>query len=1073
MKNAALAVAILIAIAALPVAALAQDTDTGPGPSIKSAHVGAFKLRSIGPAVTSGRISDIVVDPRNPAVWIVATASGGIWRTENAGATFKPVFDGAGSYSIGCLAIDPGDPNIIWAGTGENNSQRSVGYGDGVYRSLDNGKSWKRMGLETSEHIGKIIVDPRNGDIVYVAAQGPLWAAGGERGVYKTADGGKTWEQVLAISEHTGASDLAMDPRNPDVLYAVSYQRRRHVWTLVNGGPESGIHKTNDGGKTWTRLSGGLPGGHVGRIGIALAPSKPDRLYAIVEAAQDRSGFFRTDDSGASWKKMSSYVSGSPQYYQEIVVDHHDPDLVYSNDVRSKLSEDAGETWIDWNESAKHVDNHSIWIDPNNPRHLIAGCDGGIYETWDRCQSWRYLSNLPVTQFYKVGLDQDYPFYNVYGGTQDNYSLGGPSRTRNGNGIMNRDWFVTLGGDGFQSLVDPTNPNIVYSEFQNGGLFRFDKATGETTDIRPLAPRGHAPLVWNWNAPLAISPHDPKRLYYGSNYLFRSDDRGDSWTRISDDLTQQLDRHKMKVMGRIWGADAVSYKRSTSVWGSAVALTESPARKDLLWVGTDDGVIQVTENGGKSWVEFTEFPGVPELTYVSDIAASHHSASTAYATFDNHKRGDFKPYVLKTADGGESWTSIAGDLPERGTVYAIVEDPKSKDLLFCGTEFGAFATLDGGRHWHKLAGIPPVAVRDLAIQSRENDLVAATFGRGFYVLDDYAPLRALTEDSVTAEATLYPVRRAWSYHPAGPVGRGKRGFHGDGFYVADNPPFGAVFTYHLRDSYDTAREKRRAADKKAEKAGKEIAYPTWDALRREDTEKAAMVFLVVEDSEGRFVRRVPASRKKGIYRKAWNLRRASASRAGGDGPLVAPGSYRVRLEIVEDGSIRQLAGPVSFEVEALPGGTLPRDPAALAAFQAQVGKLQREIGAAGRELGEAATRVDDLKKAVLHTPRADRARLADLAALKRAVGELQVAFNGDRTKSSRYEPTEPSLNARLGRAAGSFRSSSPPTSTQREALASAAAWWKELRPELDRIVADLDRIEKELHAAGAPGTSGR
>ena len=727
-----------------------------------------LELRGIGPAVTSGRVVDIAVDPTDTKRWYLAVASGGVWKTENGGTTWTPVFDGEGSYSIGCVTIDPKNPNVVWVGTGENNSQRSVGYGDGVYKSEDGGKSWKNVGLKASEHIGKIVVNPKDSNVVYVAAQGPLWAPGGDRGLYKTTDGGKTWNAVLTIDENTGVTDVVMDPRDPDTLIAASYQRRRHVFTLIDGGPGSGVHKTTDGGKTWKKITSGLPKEEMGRIGLALAPTEPDTVYALVEtaAANKAGGTFRSTNRGESWEKRGDYVPGGPMYYQEIFVDPKDAERLYSMDVFLKVSDDAGKTWRNLGERYKHVDNHAIWIDPDDTDHYLVGCDGGLYQSFDRAATWQFVGNLPVTQFYRVDVDNSSPVYYVYGGTQDNNTLGGPSRTLNAHGIANHDWFVTWGGDGFHARIDPTDPNIVYSTLQHGVLGRYDRRSGEAVLIQPQEKPGDDPLRWNWDSPLVLSPHKPTRLYFAAQRVFRSEDRGDSWTPISEDLTRKIDRNKLKVMGKVWGPDAVAKGASTSFYGNIVSLDESPLVEGLLYVGTDDGLVQVSEDGGKAWRRQETFPGVPEMSYVSDLFASRFDANVVYATFNNHKAGDFKPYVLRSGDRGRTWTSVTADLPARGSAWTIAEDTVEKELLFAGTEFGLFFSRDGGKKWVQLkGGMPVIAVRDLAIQKREGDLVIATFGRGFYVLDDLTPLRHATARRPRPGGTDVPGEARARLHP--------------------------------------------------------------------------------------------------------------------------------------------------------------------------------------------------------------------------------------------------------------------------------------------------------------------
>jgi photosystem II stability/assembly factor-like uncharacterized protein len=559
-----------------------------------------LRARSIGPALLSGRIADLAINPSNHAEYFVAAASGGVWKTTNNGTTFRPVFDGQGSYSIGCVTIDPGNHNVVWVGTGENNSQRSVSWGDGVYKSVDGGRSWTNVGLKESEHIGMIVVHPRNSDVVYVAAQGPLWRSGGDRGLYRTTDGGATWERILHVSDDTGVNEVHLDPRDPDVIYVSTYQRRRRVWTLLDGGPESGIHKSTDGGRTWRELKRGLPSVDKGKIGLDIAPADPDVIYAVIEAQDGQSGFFRSTDRGETWQRRSGYVSTSPQYYNELVCDPYEVDRVYAMDTRLQVTDDGGSTFSSVQGRRQHVDNHALWIDPDDTAHMIVGCDGGVYETWDRAQSWRYMPNLPLTQFYRVTVDTSEPFYYVYGGTQDNNTLGGPSRTIK-RSLSNEDWFVTVGGDGFETVVDPTDPNIVYSQWQYGGLVRHDRRTGENVDIKPRPRPGDPPYVFNWDAPLLISPHSHTRLYFGGRRLYRSDDRGDGWRAVSGDMSRGLDRNELEVMGKIWPMNAVAKHNSTSIYGNIVALSESPLVEDLLYVGTDDGLVHVSENGGESW----------------------------------------------------------------------------------------------------------------------------------------------------------------------------------------------------------------------------------------------------------------------------------------------------------------------------------------------------------------------------------------------------------------------------------------------------------------------------------------
>ncbi|MCI0657653.1 MAG: glycosyl hydrolase, partial [Acidobacteria bacterium] len=576
----------------------------------------------------------------------------------------------------------------------------------------------------------------------------------------------------------------------------------------------------------------------MGRIALAMPPSQRDVVYALIEAAGKGGGFYRSLDAGGSWKKMSDYLPTSPQYYTEIFVDPNNADRVYSMDTFMQVTEDGGKSFHKVGEKYKHVDNHVLWIDPDNSSHLIAGCDGGVYVSYDRAANWEFKANLPVTQFYRVMVDNSQPFYYVYGGTQDNQTLGGASRNATDHGIVNSDWFVTVGGDGFWSQVDPLDPNIIYSESQYGGLVRFDRRNGEILDIQPQSLPGEDPLRWNWDSPLIVSPHSPTRLYFASQRLFRSDDRGNSWRPVSGDLTRQLDRNRLKVMDRVWSVDTVAKNASTSFFGNIVSLSESPVQEGLIYVGTDDGLVQVTEDGGKSWRKIEKFPSVPDMTYVSRLNASRFDANTVYAAFDNHKMGDFEPYLLRSDNRGKSWTSIVGDLPTRGSVYSLAQDFVKKDLLFAGTEFGVFFAPDGGKKWIQLkGGMPVIAVKDLVIQERETDLVLGTFGRGFYVLDDYSPLRAVSAQSLESEAQFYPVKPAWMYIPTHPFGLKDKSFFGEAFYSAPNPPFGAVFTYYLKEEIKSRKKTRQDAEKEKIKKAEDVFYPSWEELKAEDREE--------------------------------------------------------------------------------------------------------------------------------------------------------------------------------------------------------------------------------------------
>ena len=966
-----------------------------------------LELRNIGPAIASGRITDLAVLNHGDVVY-VAVASGGVWKTTNHFTSIKPIFDGEGSYSIGCVTVDPKDPLTIWVGSGENNSQRSVSYGDGVYVSHDGGKSWENVGLKGSEHIGRIVVDPRDSKRVFVAAQGPLWNDGGDRGLYKTTDGGKNWKRVLHVSERTGVNEVWIDPRNPDVMYASSYQRRRHVFTLIDGGPESAVYKSVDNGETWKKLEKGLPKSDKGRIGLAVSPANPDVVYAVVEASAEKDkGFYRSTDGGGSWERMGDQVSTSPQYYNELTPDPVNKDRVYAMDTFMKVTEDGGKTWKNAGEKQKHVDNHALWVDPDNTDHLLNGNDGGVYESWDRAQSWDFKANLPVTQFYRVAIDDDKPAYNVCGGTQDNNSLCGPSRTLNTQGILNSDWFVATGGDGFQPRIDPTDPNTIYAESQHGVLVRYDKKTGEQVGIQPQSGDKEAPLRWNWDSPLIISPFSHTRLYFAAQRVYRSDDRGDTWKPISGDLTAQIDRNKLPVMGRVWSVDAVAKNASTSFYGNIVSLCESPKKEGLVYVGTDDGLVQVTENDGGAWRKAAQPAGVPAQTYVSYLSPSQFDANTVFAAFDDHKRGSFTPYLFRSDDKGATWTSISGDLPKRGTVYTVVQDFEKPDLLFAGTEFGLFFTLDGGKKWIQMkGGMPIIAVRDLAIQKRENDLVLATFGRGFYVLDDYSALRRVTKEGLEKAVDLFPVRSAEYYVPAQPLGLKGKSFQGESFYSAKNPDFGAMVTYYLKDELKGRRATRQEEEKRTVERGHEVGYPSWEDLKTEAREEEPAVVLTVKDEKGGVVRRLTGPVKAGFHRVAWDLRYPPANPTelkprsddnpfndGPIGPLVVPGTYRVSIARRVDGMETPIGEAQTFTVAPVgTGGLTAERRTELLAFERKTAALQRAVLGSTQLVKETLERIAVLKKALVDTTGADAKLYSDASAIeaKLKIGRAHV-----------------------------------------------------------------------------------
>jgi len=1057
-------------------------------PGMNADTFAGLKFRLIGPAVASGRVVAIAVNPKNKVEYYVGVASGGVWKTVNDGTTWTPMFDKEGSYSIGWLTLDPNDPAVVWVGAGESNSQRSVAYGDGIYRSDDGGKDWQNLGLKKSEHIGRVVVDPRDSKVVYVAAEGPLWGPGGERGLYKSADGGKTWKAVLIISENTGVVDVAIDPSNPDIVYAAAYQRRRHVFTLIDGGPESAIYKSTDAGATWNKLKSGLPTVDMGRIGLAVSPVDPSVVYATIEAADGKGGIFRSNDRGATWDRKNEFDAGA-MYYAQIIADPKNVDRIFVMNVTLRESLDGGKTLRKVEETNHHGDNHAIWIDPDNSKHWLLGSDGGMAETWDDAKNWQFKANLPTVQFYDVAVDNAVPFYNVCGGTQDNFSWCGPARTRNLNGIVNSDWYVTTGGDGFRSQVDPVDANTVYSESQYGVLVRYDKPTGQELVLQPQEGKGEPPLRWNWDSPVIISPHSHTRLYFAANRLFRSDDRGDTWKAISGDLTRQTDRNKLPVMGKVWDPDAVAKNQSTSFYGNIVALSESPKKEGLIYVGTDDGLIQVTADGGQSWTKYEKFPGVPETTYVSRLAASQHDANTVYAGFDNHKNEDFKPYLLRSTDAGKTWTSIAGGLPENGPVLAFAEDTVNANLLFAGTEFGAFFTVDGGSHWVQLkGGLPTIAVRDMVMQAREGDLVIATFGRGFYVLDDVTALRQVKAESLEQPAALFPVKDSLLYIERHPLGGPKKAFQGDAFYTADNPPYGAVFTAYLKEKRKTKKEKRQDAEKEAGKKNQTLPYPTKDELRAESEEAKPEVYFVVYDESGAPIRRVEGSIDSGFQRAAWDLRYPAVSLrehtdegedfppAGAKGPLVISGTYSVRLFQKVDGAVTELAGMQSFKVVADGTSSLnAADRVAQEEFQRKVARLYRAVSGALHTADDVAARLKAIRGALRETPAAEKQLGAAADSIEQTNRGILRALRGDTEMQKRNEPVPSSINDRVNIIMEGERFSlAKPTQTHLEDYSIAAAEFAEQLGKLRALVeVDLAKLEKDMEVAGAPWTPGR
>jgi photosystem II stability/assembly factor-like uncharacterized protein len=940
-----------------------------------------FVWRGIGPASMGGRIDDIAAVEGNPYTFYVGFATGGVWKTVNNGTTFTPIFENYSTASIGDIAISPSNPDIVWVGTGEANNRQSSSFGDGIYRSTDGGKSFAKMGLENSQSIARIVIDPRDPNTVYVAVLGHLFGPNKERGVYKTTDGGKTWNNVKFIDEDTGFTDLVMDASNNKTLYAASYQRRRTSWGFNGGGPGSGIWKTTDAGKNWTKLSGnGLPEGLLGRIGIDISRSNPNVIYAQMEVGASvgtggeeqtlgggpgatptptptpsatptasptpdpkKSGVWRSDDKGKTWRVVATCVNANncpennrSMYYSQIRVDPSNPENVFVGGLNFSKSTDGGKKFTSLQPAIAHSDHHAIWVDPKNGNHLLIGNDGGLDVSYDQGATWEFINTIPAAQFYAIAADMRKPYY-VSGGLQDNGSWTGPSQTRSQAGITNADWYRTGGGDGFYTQADPTDYNIIYSESQNGGMNRIDLRTGRSVSIRPrAAPRrgggggggrrgggqpGASPsptpeaqdpqaalaafaaqqgfggfggqgLASNvvpapspgeqyrfyWNTPLIMSPHNSRILYVGGDRFFKSLDRGDTWT-ASADLTKHVDRNTLSIMG-IKGTEPMASKNDGyTSFSYIVTIGESPLMPGIIWVGTDDGNVQVSKDGGSTWTNVSKnVPGIGDMYHINRVEPSHYDAGTCYLAVDGHRFDDLKPYLFVTRDYGATWSSIVGNLPAWGTVNVVREDPKNKDLLYVGTEFGLFISLDGGKEWKQfMSGLPTVRVDDILVHPRDNDLVLGTHGRGIYILDDIAPLQQLTSAKVLdKDVFLFDVRLGTQWLNDMRLSRSTGGAK---LYRGNNPQPGTAISYYLK------------------------AAPSTE------------VKITISDYTGKVIRNIVGTKEVGINRIQWNLRGDPPPRpanlppgfgggggGGGGGffnigPAIDPGTYYLKLSV--------------------------------------------------------------------------------------------------------------------------------------------------------------------------------
>lgn len=1069
---------LVFGICLLSVNIFAQNTSTADR---KEDVFEGLKFRNIGPAFTAGRISDIAIHPGNNNIWYVAVGSGGVWKTVNSGVTWTPIFDSQPVYSIGCVSLDPNKPNTVWVGTGEDVGGRHVGIGKGVFMSPDGGKHWKSMGLNSTEHISRIRIHPGNSDIIFVAAQGPLWNNGDERGLYKSTDGGGSWKKVLGDDEWVGVTDLVIDPRDPDCMYAATWQRHRTVAAYMAGGPGSGLHKSTDGGETWVKLSTGLPESNMGKIGLAVSPQNPDIIYAAIELGRRKGGVFMSNDRGMSWNKQSDAVSGGtgPHYYQELFASPHSEGRIYLMDVWVQVSDDHGKTFRLLKEEKKHSDNHAIAFRKDDPNYILLGSDAGVYESFDLAENWRFIANLPITQYYKLAVDDSKPFYHIYGGTQDNGTHGGPSRTDNAGGIRNSDWEVILGSDGHQPATEPGNPNIVYGEFQQGRLWRADRITGELVLIQPQPGEGEGHERFNWDSPILISPHSPTRLYFASHRVWRSDNRGDSWSTVSGDLTWDQERIILPIMGRQQSWDNTWDLGAMSTYNTISSLAESPLQEGLIYAGTDDGLIQITEDGGGNWrrLEVGNIKNVPATSFVNDLRADLYDANTVYAALDNHKFGDYKPYLLKSTDAGRSWTSISGNLPEKGMVWRLVQDHVKKDLLFAATEYGIYFTPDGGSKWIKLKGdVPTISFRDLTIQRRENDLVCASFGRGFFILDDYSPLREVSSTAVSEEPILYPVKDALWYVPTQ-----VRNAPGAAVYAAKNPPFGAVFTYYLPETIKSLKAKRQEQEKKLDEAEKDIPFPGWEKLDAEIIQKAPEIRLTIKDEQGNLINTVKGPATEGFHRVSWALQHHSKNGIEFEKegftvrPMVLPGSFSVSLSKVVDGEVLELSEPQDFDVIPMRKAALEgASPEAYYAFKEAIESVDEDYTSTSLELKKSLKRLKAMQKAVLRIDQESKDLELRIHQAGQKLQDITFRINGKPSYSRVFEKQDPTPFDRLYVAWHGLMSTYGPTEMHKQALETGKLQLAQIKEDLVQLIDEVfPQLEKDLKEAGAPWIEGQ
>ncbi len=1083
MKSIILSLVILSLVTTLS----AQDKDLWTADNFSG-----LKFRSIGPAFMSGRIADIAIHPENESIWYIAVGSGGVWKTENAGNTWTPLFDNESCYSTGCITLDPQNPSVVWLGTGENVGGRHVSFGDGIYKSVDGGATWFNMGLKDSEHISEIVIHPSNSNIMWVASQGPLWSKGGERGVFMTTDGGSSWSRVLGDDAWTGATEIEIDPRNPDVLYAATWDRHRTVAAYIGGGPGTGLWKSVDGGKTWKELTQGLPSSNMGKIGLAISPHNPDVLYAAIELDRRKGAVYRSSDKGANWTKMSDAISGGtgPHYYQELYACPHNFDRIYLMDVRIQVSDNGGKKFRRISETYKHSDNHAIAFKKNDPNYLLVGTDGGMYESFDLAKNWKFFSNLPLTQFYKIAVDDAEPFYNVYGGTQDNSTEGGPSRTDNIQGIQNGDWKVVLNWDGHQPACEPGNPDIMYAQRQQGTLSRIDLKRGDVIDIKPQSAPGEPYERFNWDAPIVVSSNKPQRIYFGSQRVWKSENRGDTWKALSGDLTRNENRITLPIMGAVQSFDNPWDVFAMSTYNTIANIAVSPKNEDIIYAGTDDGLIQMTSDGGKTWTkkEVSSISGVPSRAYINDIRADLHDENTVYLAMDNHKEGDYKPYLFKSTNRGKTWNKITTGISDRNLVWRIVQDHVDADLLFIGTEFGIYFSQNGGGQWTQLkGGLPTISFRDLKIHQRENDLICGSFGRSIYVYDDISVFRDISKSQLEREAHLFSVRDAHWYIPRSSIGfNGTSGSQGTGYYVAPNPEFGALFTYYLKEGKKSQKEIRQEAEKEAVKNKKAIANTSWDDLDKELNEIKDELFLIITDKQGKIVRRIPCKVSKGFTRVAWDLRYPSSDlialnpRPRGEfepepqGLLAPPGQYTAQLVKLSNGTESKLADGVTFNVTPLyqPSADAPSQSKVME-FWSDYTELQRSVGAFQSAFSKKSSQINALDRALKQTNIPTDKYANKLSSIKKRHTELKTAVNGSSARAQIGEKDLPTIGEHMfSLYRGISNSTYGPTDTHLDIVKWVEASISNYNSELDRVDRDIKEIAALILEYGGPYIEG-